>query len=132
MCPSGDPGSESEPDSRAERRPGANDITHADQPDWPFALDDRQVVDPVLAHERRGRGERRAQRDRDRLGGHPLPHPRLARVRPCRGCPQEVGSRQDADKAPVLGDGGRGAVLLEQPLGDLPKGVLRSDDERIR
>ena len=58
------------------------DVTQPDEPDRALAVDDREMVDPVLRHQDDGGVERRVFRHGDRLRGHPRTHASLARVHP--------------------------------------------------
>ena len=58
----------------------SGDVSHADHPDRPLVHDDGEVMKAVGVHQPKRRIERRVRRGGDRLGRHPLPSSRLARV----------------------------------------------------
>src|SRR4029079_13309524 len=71
--------SESQPDRHWDDLP-LDDVTQADHSDRPLIRAEGELVDALRGHHDLCRLERVVRVDRDRVGGHPLPSARLARV----------------------------------------------------
>src|SRR5262249_4032923 len=87
--------------------------------------DDRHVPKAVVQHDLRGLVSGRAGRQRDRVGGHPFSHARLARMDAAGDRARQVTLGDDADERAVVGDHGRADAALDHLLRGLADRVRR-------
>ena len=130
-CAFAETGQKPRPTSRLRRRRGARTSRRPSIPIGRSALDDGQVVDAVLRHQRHGASSAVSA---ETATGSAVIHSRTRASLECSAageCAQHVARREDPDQPPVLGDGGRADVALAHLLGDLAERVLGRDDERI-
>src|SRR5919202_2631722 len=104
--------------------PPLGDVADAHDPDGAAVGDDRQVAEAVLEHRLRGVGGARLLVHRDRVGGHPLAHARLARVRPPGRRAHQVALREDSDQAAEVHHDGGADPTLDHLLCGLAERVL--------
>ena len=87
---------------------------------------------PLLEHDLRRLLDVGVGRGRDRVGGHPLAHPRLARVHARGHRLEQVALGEDADQpAEVLAPATAPTFDGRHPLGDLAERVLGSDLDEV-
>src|SRR5207237_7141673 len=107
--------------------PPLRDVADAHDPDGAAVGDDRQVAEAVLEHRLRGVRGARVLVDGDRVGGHPLAHAGLARVRPAGGGAHEVALGEDADQAAEVHHDRRADLAIDPLLPRRAERVLRRD-----